>query len=309
MIRAAACAFACAFAIGVAGCGTPARDAGEARGRAGERARTDETVKPAYPAAAGPADPLVDRLCRALHQRSEERRAECCGGTLGIVLTSECVRALGGAVKAGAARLDATEVARCAGAIDGALAGCDWVGAFPPPLPAECRGLVHGEVAEAGACRSSLECRGELHCDGAGPTSPGVCRRPRPDGAACSLAVDPLAGFVKEDEADRAHRECEGACEHHRCNALHALGAACGASLQCGAGRRCAEGACVAGERAAAGEACSGEDCAAGLRCLRGRCISPGATGAACASDFECRGGCVRVGGGAPACGPRCSIR
>jgi hypothetical protein len=302
--RAAACA-----ALALLGCGTPAREHGEAAARGGERPRTDETVKPAYPALTGAPDPLVAALCRALHQRSEERRAECCGGRVGIVLTAECERALGGAVQAGALRLEPGEVARCAAAVDGALAGCDWVGAFPPPVPPECRGLTHGAVAEGGRCRSSLECRGDLHCDGSGPTSPGACRAPRPDGAACSLAVDPLAGFLKQDDLDRAQPECRGACEHHRCTAFHALGASCGASLQCGAGRRCAAGACVEGERAAAGDPCSGEDCAAGLRCLRGRCIAPGATGAACASDFDCRGGCLRDGSGPPRCGPRCTMR
>src|SRR5262249_23703548 len=154
--------------------------------------------------------------CRALHGRSEERRAECCGGRPGIVLTSECTRALGAALRAGAVSLDAAEVEACAAATDGALAGCDWVGAFPPPVPEACRGAVRGRLGEGARCRSSLECRGALHCDGAGPTQLGACAAARESGA-CGLSVDPLAGFVKQDDVERAHPECAGACERHRC--------------------------------------------------------------------------------------------
>jgi len=267
-----------------------------------ERPAHDETIRPVY--AAGPRDPLAERLCRALHGLPEERRAACCNAQIGITLVDECARVLSAALAAGAVRLGAGEVDACATAMASALDGCDWVGAFPSPLPAACRGLARGALASGAVCRSSLECAGGLRCRGAGPTATGRCAPALGEGAACGLAVDALAPFVRDDAVDAEHPECAGFCDHHRCRSSLAANAACAVSAQCGRGRRCGGGACIAGERGAVGEPCSGGDCDDGLRCHRGRCIAPGADGVACASDFECRGGCV---GGR--CGKRCGVR
>ena len=69
----------------------------------------DEEVKPVYPLDVGKPDPLVSKLCKALHDLPEERRAACCKQPLGLVLTSECERNLGGAFAAKAVTLTTAE--------------------------------------------------------------------------------------------------------------------------------------------------------------------------------------------------------
>jgi hypothetical protein len=58
---------------------------------------------------------------------------------------------------------------------------------------------------------------------------------------------------------------------------------------------------------APSGGACTGGACPLGERCHQGKCIVPAGDGAACSSDFECRGACdkssaAQQGKCAPAC-------
>src|SRR5450432_3223329 len=62
-----------------------------ADGAAGEVVEDDD-VRAVYPADAGPPDPLVRKLCAALHDVPEERRVACCAASPSVVLTSECSR-------------------------------------------------------------------------------------------------------------------------------------------------------------------------------------------------------------------------
>jgi hypothetical protein len=174
------------------------------------------------------------------------------------------------------------------------------VGPFPDALPAECTGLVHGTLARGATCRSSLDCPTGFGCRGAGPTESGRCSPPAPAGELCDLAVDTLATFTRQEPSAR---ECRGYCERHRCRPPIAPGGACTLSRQCGAEAHCSAGRCVAGRFAPAGGECSGGDCAPGSRCVQGRCREPSTSGA-CASDFECSGGCVKG-----RCAPRCDMR
>lgn len=263
-------------------------------------------IKPVYAAEPdGPPDPLAQRLCQALHEAPEARRAACCQASPGVQLGADCVRTLSSSLRSGAIRLVAVEVEACVAAFARSLEGCDWIGPFPPPLPPACAGLFHGTLAAGARCRSTLECAGELRCRGTGPTELGVCGPPGQPGERCGTGVDTLAAFTRQESIERTRRECEGACARtHQCVAATAIGGACVSSLQCGPAGRCAGGKCAPGAVAALGEACTGGDCGEGLRCHKGRCIAPARGGAACVTDFECRGGCV-----SKVCAPRCDLR
>jgi hypothetical protein len=264
---------------------------------------TSEKVRPVYDTA-GPVDPLAARLCQALYELPEKTRATCCGARAGVVLDDACAGVLSAALRSKSLVLEATRLETCTQALAQAYSGCEWVGPFGPPFPKECQGLFTGRRAAGEACRSSLECANGLLCAGVGPTDPGRCSPPGEKGASCSTAVDALATYTRQD-VDRLHPQCQGLCRRHRCEAALVAGATCEASQQCQVGQRCAGGHCVEG-LAEEGQACSGGDCRPGLRCWEGRCTLPLGTGAACRSDFECRGGCLAAAG---QCGMRCDLR
>lgn len=265
-------------------------------------------VQPVYGAAEVKVPPLVARVCQALHRIPKERKAACCGESLGIELTGPCEQALAVASNDGAVTLDEAKVAACEAAISAHYQGCDWMGPQWQELPSACRGLYQGNRPAGARCRSSLECVGDLRCLGAGPTDLGQCGPAAAPGTLCGTAVDALAVYTRQDDYERTHPACaQGYCDRNRCQAAKASGVECVASLQCGPGARCAGQVCVSGERGAEGEGCSGADCALGLRCVLGRCTAPKPAGAACTHAGECRGGCLYDDGGASGqCGQSC---
>jgi hypothetical protein len=273
------------------------------------RVPTTDEVKPVYPLDAGPPDPLTHKLCSALHDLSEERRASCCTERPGMVVTSECERMLTSAVASKAVALEATEVDRCATAMEKAHEGCDWIGPFPPETPSECEGLVHGSLPVGARCRSSLECVPGVRCHGVGPTTLGVCGAKHADGQTCGAAVDSLAVFAKQQAyLERAHSECSGYCDHLRCAPLAPPGEPCRSGSQCADGA-CATGKCAPHVVGKPGDACPTGECSDGARCMEGRCVERRGEGAACKSDLECRGACLKSDGGPGACGRLCSAR
>jgi len=303
---------------------------------AGADASADD-VEPVYPIEAdAPVSPRAARLCEALSARPEQRRAACCGTTPGIVLTSECTRMLGASLRHRALELDDTAIDACEAALDRTLAGCDWVGPFPPGPPAECLGLLRGTLGAGARCRSSLECAGSLHCAGLGPTSPGRCAPPGDTGQGCGGSVDPLAGFTRQGSVEHLHPECRERCIGHRCAPPARDGEACRTTVECRPGSQCLVDATSATgyalpdggppgkttpSRPASvctpaplpaneGEACPGGTCSVGLQCVRGVCTHRKAPGQPCTSDFECAGGCVRAPGATRGtCGARCDLR
>lgn len=280
-------------------------------------------VGPLYPIEPdAPADPLAQKLCAALHELPERRRAACCKASPGAVVVAACTRALSAALRHEAATLASADVDRCAAALDEALAGCDWVGPASPAAPPECAGIVKGKLAAGRRCRSSLECEGALRCLGAGSTTTGRCGPAQAAGAGCGGAIDALASLVREEQLDRSHPECKDRCVRHRCAPALAEGAPCRTTAECGEGVQCLGGGATVGggqpaktcTRAALpsreGEVCLGGVCGGGLSCLRAKCTARKAAGAACSEDVECRGGCVKSDGGATGtCGPRCDVR
>jgi hypothetical protein len=261
----------------------------------------DDKLPPQMPVAAGPADPLAQRFCDALHALPAARKAQCCGGGSSVGLASECTRVLSDAVARGAVRLDREAVERCAQSSERQLSGCGWVRPQPPLPPAACREVIAGQLLAAAKCRSSLECAAGLHCSGSG-----ACAAPEGPGAACGRRFDLLTSYTGRAVAS-AHPDCAGYCHRGMCANLVALGEACLTSSQCGPGRRCSAGTCTEGLFAELGAACSGSECPGGAVCLSGKCVALKEAGALCWSPFECRGWCIKKAGAEQgSCGMQC---
>lgn len=292
---------------------TAALPPGEAQALRNMQVPPQAEIRPVYPAKLeGEPDPRAQRFCAAIHDLPAKKRAECCSTTPGTVLTEGCVRLLTYALRSKALLLGEDALSQCEAAMRDSVRDCTWVGFLPPPLPAACLAALQGALPGGARCRSSLECRAGLRCQGVGPTETGTCGAPLADGQRCATAVDALGAYTRWDQLDRAHPECQGFCGRlHVCEKPLPLGADCVMSAQCGPGHRCGAGKCIAGAFGQLDQPCVGGDCAAGLRCTRLRCIKPAAAGAPCANDFDCLGGCLRPKGAselAPGqCGPRCN--
>ncbi len=278
----------------------------------------EDDVAPVYPIEAdAPAIPAAEQLCAALSELPEKKRAACCRAAPGVVVTAECTRMLSAALRHRAVALSEAAVAACVAAFEQTLAGCDWVGPFPPAPPAACRGILEGRLGAGQKCRSSLECTEGLRCLGAGPTTAGACGPPKAIGELCGGTVDTLAGYTRQSDVDAHHPECNGRCIDHRCASPAGDGAACRTTADCSDGLQClaakpgsSQKKCTARPLPKPGEACPGGVCEGGLPCIKGTCAARKPAGEACTSDFECRGGCLKGDGGERGtCGPRCDLR
>jgi hydrogenase/urease accessory protein HupE len=171
-----------------------------------------------YPRAVGAAMPWVLPLCTAFHELPRVRRAQCTGKKPGLAFTGECVRMLNAAVSSRALRIDEPGAQRCIAAETTRMGDCSFTRAASLPALAECRGVLHGSLAQGATCRSSLECDEGLHCLGVSPLDTGTCQAPRPDGSRCGFAVDPLAAYIARSADDpNPHRECAGNCVRGTC--------------------------------------------------------------------------------------------
>lgn len=288
-------------------------------------ASSSDEVEPVYaidPKA--PIDPLAQKLCAALSEMPEKKRATCCSTTPGIVVTPECARMLSAAMKSKAVDVSPAAVDACVAAFEKTLDGCDWVGPFPPGPPKECQNILKGTLGEGARCRSSLECAESMRCRGVGPTTAGKCTKARMIGELCGGTTDTLATFVRQNDLDAQHPECvTGHCINHRCATPFAAGEVCHVTLDCAEGLQCLPSPAPAKKGArperkctpkpipsADGEACPGGVCGGDLQCVLGKCARRKNAGEECSNDFECRGGCVKADGGTKSvCGPRCDIR
>jgi hypothetical protein len=275
----------------------------------------DEAVRAVYPKSdSAPADPLATRLCKALHDLPEAKRAACCNEQPGLVFTSECVRTLSTALRDKAVTVAAADVVACETEIQKTFDGCEWVGPFPPGPPAACLGIVHGTVQKGDACRSSLECAAPLRCQGAGPTTLGKCFGTKSDGVLCGSSVDTLASYTRQTDVDQQHPECTGFCNRNECASFVAEGGGCTTSTACGAGNQCVANKCVKMAASKIGDACPGQVCEPGSACIANKCAAKKRAGETCAQDFECLGGCIKSlpDGGSSAhgvCGTKCGVR
>ncbi|HMJ55655.1 MAG TPA: hypothetical protein VK540_26450 [Polyangiaceae bacterium] len=256
-----------------------------------------------------PPHPIASRLCEVLHTVVGRRKAECCGGDPTPLLATECARVLGATLHAKAVEVDEAAVERCASAMGDSLAGCNWVTPSPPPTPEACQALVHGKLERGSVCRSSLECQGDMHCEGVSPTKTGLCTPPGGEGAGCGSHVDVLAAYLFDRHLATSHPFCAEHCSlaSHKCGPQPKLGSACVANVNCGPSQICVTGQCSAAAPGRRGETCSALPCAEGLRCIDQRCAPLASSAEACSSDMDCAaGGCVQGGEGRTTCGAKC---
>jgi len=282
-----------------------------------------EDVQPVYPIEPNaPANPLAEKLCTALSEMPEKKRAECCKTTPGVVVTSECTRMLSAAIRHGAIDLAESDVTACIAAFDKTLSGCDWVGPFPPGPPDACLGIFKGKIAAGKKCRSSLECAGDMRCLGAGPTTPGTCGPAKANADLCGGTTDTLAGFTRQSDVDKRHPECKERCIKHKCAPAAADGEGCQVTADCADGMQCLpviggapkvgvpQKKCTAKPLPKEGEPCPGGVCEGQLSCIKNKCAARKPAGEECTADFECKGGCLKGDGGDKGkCGPRCDLR
>jgi hypothetical protein len=121
-------------------------------------------------------------------------------------------------VTSGGIAISPSQIDACAVAAGRRYESCAFTADHGPVREPACATVLHGTRGADESCTSSLECGAGLFCDGAGPLDAGICRRPKSSGAACGLAIDPLAGYVKL-ATDDSHRECDGECVQNRCRA------------------------------------------------------------------------------------------
>lgn len=255
----------------------------------------------------GPTEPLAKRYCEDVVLHPATRRAACCGGVPAAPVTG-CIRNLSDALRSKALTIDEAALTECAAEVKRGHEGCAWMGPVAPALPDACARALVPAVERGEPCRSSLECKGEMHCKAAGTLEAGRCAPPQPAGAACADAVEGLAAFIGLDPyVARTKRECVGGCAMHLCESKKKAGDKCSADAECEAGHACLGGACTAAPPSKVGAPC-GAGCAEGLRCMSGQCIKPKAPGETCNVHGDCLvGGCVKAGGSARGkCGMRC---
>lgn len=283
-------ALACALALGGLGCRRADPDAGSAGvGGAASSALLAVNAASGAPGAStsggaeASAIERARRLCHVLQGGPAERRAACCGGRPSGHLESSCVRDLSLALAAGRITLDAAQVESCTVASARALEGCDWVTPSQPVPPAECQRLVVGRVALGGACRSSLECEGQGHCEGSSPTRAGRCAAPKTPPAACAPAADGLATYLFERDLEREHPTCAGTCSllTRRCEAAAPPGNAAGDATPSNVADSNHHGR---------GSKRAGESCQTDFDCSQGGCTgNPGTCGMKCAVSLADR--------------------
>ncbi len=278
-----------------AGASAPAAETPELEERdqlpAGMEIDPEPAVKPVFPAGVTP-HPVASKLCEALHEIPNRRRAECCERKAPVSVSKRCVDIVSTALADGAIVVSLPDVEACLAAQTALHQGCDWVSITAPRAAEVCRGLYRGQRNAGQACRSSLECVGDMTCRGVGPTQEGVCGEARAEGAVCGAGIDPIGPFVRLVDGDLPSECAGGFCQKNRCRAYVAAGGACTGSAQCVAGKACVGGVCGDPVSIPVGQACDRSGCVEGARCVGGQCILPKPAGAECRSHFECRGAC-----------------
>lgn len=281
----------------------------QARATVAPRATAQDALGSIYPPSVEP-QPLARELCDALHALPAARAAACCGTRSESGLGDQCVRAVSAALRDGAVEIDESSIAACRAAMERALEGCDWVTPSEPLSPPACQRLLRGKLSVGSVCRSSLECAGESHCEGLGPTKTGVCAAPAARGEGCGAHIDVLATYTLERGLERTHPFCAEYCSlaTHRCAAPPEIGDSCLSAVNCAPGQTCVAGACSSAAPGRAGDRCGASPCGEGLHCREGICAPLAAAGQACVGDLDCAaGGCGRRGGGEKTCGAQCT--
>lgn len=213
----------------------------------------------------------------------------CCAKQPDPVHLDDCESAFGARdetsqmLARGTVNIDTGDLAKCKAAYEAALTSCEEVSVL-----AACTGIVHGTVAENGACKLGTECAGDgpkVCLVTGGQDSFGVCKA-TPGGEAgeeCALTCRPneVCTFTVYGVPDSSLTPClnkDGLyCDRDqqpaKCQAVHALDAACDNDDQCGFNAFCDYDSKTCKKRSQLNEACG--TCIASLQCRDGKCQSP----------------------------------
>jgi hypothetical protein len=272
--------------------------------------KEDARLKPTFDAET-PPDPRALDFCKALYDVPEQKKAVCCkyNAVALAPLAKTCAGQLSDALKDKDLVFDDAKAKQCSDERSKALDGCAWVGIGLPPTPEVCQHIFSGSSDEGARCRSSLECKNGLRCQGSGPTHVGRCAPPLDDGSHCGSAIDALSVVVDEPSIERNHPQCKGVCGHLKCVPIEKSGDPCVFDSECGDGNRCEDKKCLSG-RIAIGKQCKEQGCVDGATCFAGTCQARHKEGEACDGDADCAiGGCFRAHRSDEhgTCGMRCS--
>lgn len=188
------------------------------------------------------------------------------------------------ALTRGTVSVDAADLAKCQAAYEAAATSCE-----ENSVLEACAGIVHGNVAEGGACVLSQDCAGsgpKVCLVEGGQDATGICKS-TPGGKvgdACSLTCRPneICSFTVYGVSDSPLTPClesDGVfCNNDVvpavCAAIHALDAPCERDEQCGFSAYCdGGGSNTCKKRGQLNEACG--ICIASLMCKDGKCQSP----------------------------------
>ena len=214
----------------------------------------------------------------------------CCAKQSDPVHLDDCEAAFGKrdqtsqGLRRGTVTIDAADLAKCQAAYEAAAISCEENGVLDA-----CAGIVHGKVAEGGACLLSQECAGtgpRVCVVTGGQDTPGVCKA-TPGGKVgdlCSLTCRPheICSFTVYGVSDSSLTPClesDGVfCSRDavpaKCEAIHAIGASCENDDQCGFLGYCdSQASHTCKKRGQLNDACG--TCIASLMCKDGKCQSP----------------------------------
>ena len=192
------------------------------------------------------------------------------------------------AVAAGRATFDAAAADACLAQLASLDCGT-WTQiseTIPRTFPNTCGKVFGGEVAPGAACFTDAECEGGF-CDLEPPACPGVCKRNKKPGDACTT-----------QDCGYSEHACLG---DDKCAPIGVAGDACHTSAYCGLGLACSSveppgGNCV--PRATEGESCRRLQCAGDLVCDASSetCVARSPRGASCGTAETCGDGDVCKG-------------
>jgi hypothetical protein len=320
-----------AVAVGLVliGCDDPKANAGSAASSAAPQAASapKPSAAPApsasVTASAEPAGMTPDKFCHEVYGAVAAKFASSCSEedkkSSGYALAAafaqmpfeECSFVVRDGAIAGRLAFDAAVADKCVAAAAAhakSPAGLHFAVPDVDEMP-ECKGLVAGKQDEGQACKTSIECKGDLTCIGAHHKQDGACKKvPTKAGEACDGSLFRMHDLGHKSKCGPG-LECDLPDQKNAspvCKAAKAAGAACVESDECAGDLWCKAGKCDSGPPGDVGAACAddADDCKDGLFCERtkkadklGKCAAKRAAGQPCGDVFECRGECKKPEG------------
>lgn len=141
----------------------------------------------------------------------------------------------------------------------------------------ECKQALAGQANQGQECTGAIDCAVGLSCQGA--SAPYTCQPLSGAYGSCSFTTDCEGGLV---------------CYDDMCGDLQGVGESCMSSSDCQQGLMCGSDGCVVPVPANGSCADTSSECVLGTYCDWGSntCVTYGAPGQPCGSDYECTGRC-----------------